>query len=119
MSDLRRCHGEGNDRLKRLVDEDGPVKRIADPCEKKAQAEVNDETLGVTKDLGVEEGEQQLEKRHLENLHGDGMRKPHVTEQEHGTGAHTRRGEHPNHDNSEKGETSHGTRQSRWSLDAG
>ena len=45
--------------MKRFVDEDGLVKRIADPCEKKAQAEVNDETLGV------EEGEPQLEKRHL------------------------------------------------------
>ena len=118
MSDLRRCHGDVNDRLKRLVDEDGPVKRIVDPCEK-AQAEVNDETLGVTNDLGVEGWEPQLEKRHLENPHGDGMWKPHVTQQEHGTGDHTRRGEHPNHDNSEHGETSHGTRQSRWSLDAG
>ena len=95
--------------------EDGPVKRIVDPFKKKAQAEVNDVTLGVTKDLGVEEGEPQLEKRHLEkqrleNPHGDGMRKPHVTQQEHGIGGHTRRGEHPNHDNSEQEETSHGTK---------
>ena len=56
MSDLQRCHGDVNDRLKRLVDEDGPVKRIVDPCEKKAQVEVNEETLGVTKDLGMEGG---------------------------------------------------------------
>ena len=105
--------------MKRLMDEDGPVKQIADPCEKKAQDEVNDETLDVTKDLGVEEGEPQLEKRHLGNPHSDGMWKPHVTQQEHGTSDHTRRGEYPNHDNSEQGESSHGTRQSRWSLDAG
>ena len=56
VSDLRRCHGDGNDRLKRLVDEDGLVKRIVDPCEKKAQAEVNGEALCVMKDLDVEGG---------------------------------------------------------------
>ena len=110
MSDLRRCHGDGNDRLKRLVDEDGLVKRIVDPCEKKAQAEVNGEALCVMKNLDVEGGEPQLEKRHLENPHGDGMRKPHVTQQESGKDGHTRRGEHLNHDNSEQEETSHGTR---------
>ena len=47
------------------MDENGPGKRIADPSDNKAQAEVNDEALGVTKDLGVEEGEPQLAKLHL------------------------------------------------------
>ena len=68
MSDLRRCHGDVNDRLKRLMDKDGPVKRIIDPCEKKAQVEVNDETLGVTNDLDVEGGEPQLEKEWFADL---------------------------------------------------
>ena len=56
VSDLQRCHGDGNDRLKRLVDEDGLVKRIVDLCETKAQVEVNGEALRVAKDLDVEEG---------------------------------------------------------------
>ena len=88
------------------MDENGPGKRIADPSENKAQAEVNDEALGVTKDLGVEEGELQLAKlqlgeegEELENPHSDGMQKPHGTPREHGTGVHTRRGGHPNHHN--------------------
>ena len=86
------------------------MKRIVDPCEKKAQAEVNGEALCVMKNLDVEGGESQLEKRHLENSHGDGMRKPDVTQQESGIDGHTRRGEHLNHDNSKQEETSHGTR---------
>ena len=89
------------------MDENGPGKRIADPSENKAQAEVNDEALGVTKDPGVEEGEPQLAKRHLgeegveqlENPHSDGMQKPHGTQQEHGTDVHTRRGGPPNRHN--------------------
>ena len=86
------------------------MKRIVDLCETKVQAEVNGEALCVAKDLDVEEGEPQLEKRHLESPHGDGMRKPHVTQQESGIDGHTRRGEHLNHDNSEQEETSHGPR---------
>ena len=36
---------------------------------------MNDEALGATKDLGVEEGEPQLEKQEeLENPHSDGWR---------------------------------------------
>ena len=95
--------------MKRLVDEDGLVKRIVDPCETKAQDEGNGEALCVMKYLDVEGEEPKLEKRHLENPHGDGMQKPHVTQQEYGRDGHTRRGEHLNHDNSEE-ETSHGTR---------
>ena len=115
MSDRLRCHGDGNDRLKCLVNEDDLAKRIVDPCKRKAQAEVNGEALCVTKNLDVEDGKPQLEKRHLEerrleNPHGDGMRKPHVTQQESGKDGHTRRGEHLDHDNSEQEETSHGTK---------
>ena len=102
------------------MDENGPGKRIADPSENKAQAEVNDEALGVTKDLGVEEGEPQLAKLHLgeegeeelENPHSDGKQKPHGTQREHHIGVHTRRGGHPNHHNGKMGESSHGPRQS-------
>ena len=83
------------------------MKRIADPSENKAQAEVNDETLGVTKDLGVEEGEPQLAKLHLgeegveqlENPHSDGMQRPHGIQREHHIGVHTRRGGPPNRHN--------------------
>ena len=81
------------------------MKRIIDPCYRKAQAEVKGEALCVTKNLDVEDGKPQLERRHLEerrleNPHGDGMRKPHVT-QETGKDGHTRRREHLDHDNSE------------------
>ena len=118
VSDLRRSHVDGNNRLKRLVDEDGLEKRIVDLYETKDQAEVNGEAPCVMKYLDVEGEEQKLEKRHLEkrqleNPHGDGMRKPHVTQQEYGRDGHIRRGELLNHDNSEKEETSHGPRQSR------
>ena len=75
-----RFHGDGNDRSRRLLNEDGPEKRIVDPWMRKAQAEVKGEALCVTKSPDVENGEPQLEKRHLENPNGDGMRKPHVTQ---------------------------------------
>ena len=71
---------------------------------------MNGEALCVMKNLDVEEGEPQLEKRHLENSHGDRMRKPHVTQQESSKDGHTRRGELLDHDNSEQEETSHGTK---------
>ena len=94
------------------------MKRIVDPYATKGQAEVNGEALSAMKYLDEEGGEPKLERRHLEkrqleNPHGDGMRKPHVTQQEYGRDGHIRRGELLNHDNSEKEETSHGTRLSR------
>ena len=49
---------------------------------RKGQAEVTGEASCVTKNLDVEDGEPQLEKRRLENAHGDWKRKPHMTLQE-------------------------------------
>ena len=105
VSDLRRSHAGGDDRLRLLVDKDGLVKRIVDPYATKDQAEVNGEALSVMKYLDMEGEEPKLE-----NPHGDGMRKPHVTQQEYGRDGHIRRGELLNYDNSEKEETSHGPR---------
>ena len=69
------------------MDDDDPEMRIVDRQMRKGQAEVTDEAPCVTKNLDVEDGEPQLEKRHLEkrrleNAHGDWKRKLHVTQQE-------------------------------------
>ena len=69
------------------MDDDDLGMRIVDRQMRKGQAEVTGEAPCVTTNLDVEDGEQQLEKRHLEkrrleNAHGDWKRKPDVTLQE-------------------------------------
>ena len=89
MSDLLKFHFDGNDRLRRLVGDDDLEKRIVDRQMRKGQAAVTGEAPCVTKNLDVEDGEPQLEKRHLEkrrleNPYSDWMRKPNVTQEESG-----------------------------------
>ena len=55
-------------------------KRIADSSADQAQAELNYEAVGVTKDLGVEEGEPQLEKLHLGEEGEEGLESPNSDE---------------------------------------
>ena len=66
------------------MDDDNLEMRIVDRHMRKGQAEVTGEAPCVTKNLDVEPQleKRYLEKRRLENVHGDWKRKPHVTQQE-------------------------------------
>ena len=64
------------------MDDDDRGMRIVDRQMRKGQAEVTGEAPRETTNLDVADGEQQLEKRRLENTHGDWKQKPDVTLQE-------------------------------------